>query len=524
MPSVSSVIARIAMLASLPLVACSGGKDAPATQPSPAPPGTDPDPQPAPSTDPDPSPGAGSDAAPAQPPPDFPETTRSLELTSTVGVRFEPRDDARRIGTIAVDTRVAWQRTAKGRGCKKPWVEVKPRGWICSDYVKASKKAPYGREVPMLDRGELVPGTYGKVTAPNSVTYVVDKPPRDPKDKTKKKPADKKSGPVTSPRDLVETAAPATAKPELKLVEGKPLVGSVNVRHYGDLTVGGRTFWKVSQKDQEYVLRQAITLHAPSLYGGARLGDDTGLGLPGVVWPRVYSWGQAYTMYTPTGAGGQNRAIPARTIVPVLETQADKAGKPLAYRIGANEWISAADLRVFNPAPPPPFLEKGERWVDVDLDNQILVAFEGELPVYATLVTTGATATPTQTGVYRIWLKESEADMKGLTGEDPYSVATVPWTQFFSDEKGLALHTAYWHDAFGTRRSHGCVNLAPRDARWLYYWSDPQVAPGWTMAAGIVESPGSIVRVRTKDDPAPPTREYAKKVLEARQQNAPIHR
>jgi len=122
----------------------------------------------------------------------------------------------------------------------------------------------------------------------------------------------------------------------------------------------------------------------------------------------------------------------------------------------------------------------------------------------------------------RMWLKESEADMKGLNGEDPYSVATVPWTQFFSPEKGLALHTAYWHDQFGTRRSHGCVNLAPRDARWLYFWSDPQVPPGWTMAAGVVEAPGSIVRIRTKEDPAPEAKGYAKKVLEARQQNAPV--
>ncbi|MBA2541569.1 MAG: L,D-transpeptidase, partial [Deltaproteobacteria bacterium] len=125
-------------------------------------------------------------------------------------------------------------------------------------------------------------------------------------------------------------------------------------------------------------------------------------------------------------------------------------------------------------------------------------------------------------GIYRMWLKESEADMKGLNGEDPYSVATVPWTQFFSSEHDLALHTAYWHDQFGTKRSHGCLNLAPRDARWLYFWSDPQVPPGWTMAAGVVEAPGSIVRVRTRDDANPPLREYAVKVHEARLQNAPI--
>ena len=125
--------------------------------------------------------------------------------------------------------------------------------------------------------------------------------------------------------------------------------------------------------------------------------------------------------------------------------------------------------------------------------------------------------TPTETGLYRIWLKESEADMKGLNGEDPYSVATVPWTEFFSPEKGLALHTAYWHDGFGQPRSHGCVNLAPQDARWLYFWSDPGMPPGWTMTAGVVEAPGSIVRVRSAKDPDPPLRGYAIRVQESRQ-------
>jgi hypothetical protein len=83
-------------------------------------------------------------------------------------------------------------------------------------------------------------------------------------------------------------------------------------------------------------------------------------------------------------------------------------------------------VRVFHPAAPPPLLAPGERWIDVDLDTQILVAFEGDIPVYATMVSSGGKETPTETGLYRMWLKESEADMKGLNGEDPYSVATVP--------------------------------------------------------------------------------------------------
>ena len=106
--------------------------------------------------------------------------------------------------------------------------------------------------------------------------------------------------------------------------------------------------------------------------------------------------------------------------------------------------------------------------------------------------------------------------MNGLNGEDPYSVATVPWTQFFSPEQGLAIHTAYWHNDFGIVRSHGCINVAPQDARWLYFWSDPQTPPGWSMSAGVLEQPGSIVRVRSSKVPDPPEREYAIKVLEAR--------
>ncbi len=449
----------------------------------------------------------GEPLEPAEPTaPEFPEGTRSLELVRTVGVRLEPGDDAKRIGTVAVDTRVRWKQTQKAKGCEKPWIELEPHGWICGDYVKPSKKPAMGREVPMLDRGELVPGVYGKVTAPNSVTYVLQKP--EPPKKGKK---DKKGKPVTSPSEV--DGAPPTNEP--KMVEDRPLVGSINVRQYEEVTIGGKTYWKVAQKENEYVLRSAISQHRPSVYGGARLGDDTGLGVPvAFVWPRA-GYLTAWTYAKSTGAGAM-RQLSARTPLGIFETVNDPKGAPLAYRIGDAEWIRAADVRVFSPAPPPEGLEKNERWIDVDLDNQILVAFEGETPVYATMVSTGGKDTPTETGVYRMWVKESEADMKGLNGEDPYSVATVPWTQFFSPEKGLALHTAYWHDQFGVRRSHGCVNLAPRDARWLYFWSDPQVPPGWTMAAGVVEAPGSIVRARSKADPNPPLRGYAKKVAEAR--------
>ncbi len=458
------------------LVACNGKSEPPA-------------PAPAPEVAPQPGP------QPVVVQPDFPEGTRSLQLVRTVGVRLDPADDGKRIGTIAVDTRVAWKQTAKGKGCEKPWVEIQPHGWVCGDHMKPTNKAPGGQEVPHLERGEIVPGTYGKVTAPQAVTYTFEKAA------TKKKKGKK----------------PAADDPP-RLIEDAPIIGSLNVREYDELTIAGKIYWKISQKDPEFVLKSSVTRHVPSTWGGTRLGDDTGWQVPfAFVWPR----GGMHTAWTYAKPNAiVQRQLTARTPVPILGDATDKTGKIIAYRIGDSEWMNPADVRIFKPVAPPPLLEPNERWIDIDLDAQILVAFEGDTAVYSTLVSSGAKDTPTETGLYRIWLKESEADMKGLNGEDPYSVATVPWTEFFSPEKGLALHTAYWHDQFGRQRSHGCVNLAPRDARWLYFWSDPQVPPGWTSSVGVVELPGSIVRIRSAADPAPEWKGYGKKVFEQRQQNA----
>jgi hypothetical protein len=445
-------------------------------------------------------------------PPDFPEGTRSLQLMKTVAVRLAAADDAKRIGTIAVDTRVGWTATAKGKGCTRPWVEIKPRGWVCSDHLSPSTKPPYGREVPMLDRGAIVPGNYGKVTGANAVTYTIKKEPAKKKDARKPDPKAKIS---KTAKELEAAGAPPG-----KLVEDKPVLGSLTVRLYEELAIEGKQFYRIHPRDKELVLKSAVSKLTPSAYMGARLGDDTGWAVPiAFVWPR--SGGQlAWTTALP--GRGVKRQVPTRTAIPILEAAEGKDGKPLAYRIGPEEWIGVGDVRVYEPAPPPPLLRPGERWIDIDLDRQILVAFEGDVAVYATMISSGKQDHTTTTGLYRMWLKESEADMKNLRSEDPYSVATVPWTQFFYPEEDLALHTAYWHDGFGKPRSRGCINLAPRDARWLYYWTEPQVPPGWTMTTGVVELPGSVVRVRSAADPNPEWKGYARKVVEARQSNAPV--
>ncbi len=140
-------------------------------------------------------------------------------------------------------------------------------------------------------------------------------------------------------------------------------------------------------------------------------------------------------------------------------------------RVGAGEWMLARDVARPHLAPPPAEVGgSAERWIDVELATQTLVAYEGARPVYATLVSTGrgpqGTDSATPTGVHRIWVKILASDMDNVERDDldaHYSLEDVPYVQFF--DHAVGLHGTYWHRDFGHVKSHGCVNLAPLDAR-----------------------------------------------------------
>jgi lipoprotein-anchoring transpeptidase ErfK/SrfK len=132
----------------------------------------------------------------------------------------------------------------------------------------------------------------------------------------------------------------------------------------------------------------------------------------------------------------------------------------------------------------PGWAQKGRKWIDVSIVRQTLVAYEGTQPVFATLVSTGADGLgdPKETqstvqGAFIIHTKHVTATMDNDEEGDVYDLRDVPYVQYFTD--GYALHGAYWHDGFGTPRSHGCINLSPSDAAWLFAWTDPQVPEGW---------------------------------------------
>jgi lipoprotein-anchoring transpeptidase ErfK/SrfK len=118
----------------------------------------------------------------------------------------------------------------------------------------------------------------------------------------------------------------------------------------------------------------------------------------------------------------------------------------------------------------PPGLAPSERWIDVSLSAQTLVAYEGTLPVFETLVSTGTARYPTVTGQFRIWLRLESQDMDGYRLGFDYYLKGVPFVQYFYQD--YALHGTYWHSNFGNPMSHGCVNLSPADAAWLFDFAD----------------------------------------------------
>lgn len=111
-----------------------------------------------------------------------------------------------------------------------------------------------------------------------------------------------------------------------------------------------------------------------------------------------------------------------------------------------------------------------DKLITVDIGKQKLYAWEGGKIQKEFTVSTGMRYTPTIRGSFKIYIKNAVQNMKGsYPPYAPYFLKDVPSVMFFKG--AYAIHGAYWHNKFGSRVSHGCVNMRVDDAKWVYDWS-----------------------------------------------------
>jgi lipoprotein-anchoring transpeptidase ErfK/SrfK len=182
-------------------------------------------------------------------------------------------------------------------------------------------------------------------------------------------------------------------------------------------------------------------------------------------------------------AGGRlvaGEPVPWRSVVAITGRQRVQKGRYYdevdgasaeAERPGQSSWIADDEVsRVEIAKKMPGWANDGEKWIDINITRQTLIAYEGTKPVYATLVSSGeaglddpAKTKATKRGIFRIHTKYVTATMDSRVVGEEFELRDVPYVQYFTE--GYALHAAYWHDVFGQPKSHGCINLAPEDAR-----------------------------------------------------------
>ncbi len=253
----------------------------------------------------------------------------------------------------------------------------------------------------------------------------------------------------------------------------------------------GRSYWNTARG--AYVWQGDTIRHQAKDFIGVVLGEN-------VQYPFGWVATKEAKLFEPTPNGRLRmvKVVERRTFLD-LNDEVVVNGKTY---MSTSDGLLVEDNRVVVPdlQDLPDGLDTWDRWIDVSLEKQLLMAYEGTRPVYATLISTGKKGTEedpfeTPAGRYRIYSKQVSSNMDGNTASDGnYSIQDVPWTMFF--EGSYALHGAFWHRGFGSVRSHGCVNLGPSDARWLFFWTTPFLPDGWHGVHATEESPGTTVIVR----------------------------
>lgn len=216
------------------------------------------------------------------------------------------------------------------------------------------------------------------------------------------------------------------------------------------------------QDEEGQWIRQSDGYYVPaSNFAGVRLPED---------WSLPFGYILDTTgIYASTYPGGPSDEasglVPLRYEMYNIYAEAEDDEGWIWYLVGPDQWVKQIYMTVIHTVERPEGVEG--RWVAVDLYEQSLIAYDGDQPVYATLISTGLPQWGTNEGVFEVWARLDSDPMSGATGApNAYALQRVPWVQYF--DGGISLHGTYWHDLFGYRRSRGCVNLTISDARFVY--------------------------------------------------------
>ena len=331
-----------------------------------------------------------------------------------------------------------------------------------------------------------------------------DKPEPKPAAKPEEKTGEAESKPAVAKADPKPDSKPAEAEPEepepepikLPLNPATPwLEKGFYISLADKIEENGKTWWRTARGG--YVEAKDAAKYTPKdYYRGTVLSEEAD-------FPFGYAMAKSPKLLELTDEGKLivKETIERRTFLDLSE---ETVVNGRAYMVTTEGLLIRKDhVRFAERQPLPEGLQPWERWVDVDITKQLLVAYEGERPVFTTLVSTGRKGTKeepfdTPTGRWRIRSKHVSTTMDGPTATDGnYSIQDVPWTMYFYES--YALHGAFWHDGFGRVRSHGCVNLSPEDAHWLFDWTTPFLPEGWHGVRAHDGSPGTTVVVRKSE-------------------------
>lgn len=396
------------------------------------------------------------------------------------------------------------------KNCLEGWYELVQGGFVCGKYAtpdrngKELRNAPHA---PWMDK--ILPYDYGLNLTPGTPLYrrVPKKAERKEYEKTLAIGKGKKASDVAKQLAASGEAVPSYLK---NVDEAKPKVAFDDLKGESDLIVTrmlrgfylsldkpmdvwSGSFWRTA--DGFVVPKDHIKVHdTKTEFEGVELQK------PGqtIRIPFAYVVGTRGHEYTFDGDDPKRGDKLDRFTIANLTGQRKTSDNKVYHETDQGYWLRGIDIAVVKQPKPPSDLAAGEKWIDVDLRDQSLVAMEGDKPVYATIVSTGRRSDEpdkdhrTVEGSFRIREKHVTVTMDDDGASDgTYRIQDVPWVMYF--EKGYALHGAFWHAAFGREKSHGCVNLQPFDAKRLFEWAGPKLPEGWHGVVANKENPGTRV-------------------------------